>query len=223
MPPATTLRTLELPELPDLSSLAPASLPMLPMIPLDMLVTTALGSLPLWFLIGETGDIMILVTLVTHFLTPVAREIIRYLGKIREKMTKESGEFQFTAPQKECCSHISSNSGLISVTDDQYSLISGGVWALITSFSVSQLRSELSSLAFLFMPQSNSLAITKTAVDKGIQELDAALAAVFLGIQKVGKNKEYPCERRRVVAFESPTHLCCDIDTDVRMLLRFLL
>ena len=73
------------------------------------------------------------------------------------------------------------------------------------------------------MPQSNSLAITKTAVDKGIQELDAALAAVFLGIQKVGKNKEYPCERRRVVAFESPTHLCCDIDTDVRMLLRFLL
>ena len=55
------------------------------------------------------------------------------------------------------------------------------------------------------------------------EELDAALAAVFLGIQKVGKNKEYPCERRRVVAFESPTHLCCDIDTDVRMLLRFLL
>ena len=97
--------------------------------------------------------------------------------------------------------------GLISVTDDQCSPISGGVWALITSFSVSQLRSELSSLSFLFMPQANSLAITKTAVDKGIQELDAALAAVFLGIQKVGKK----------------THLCCDIDTDVRMLLRFLL
>ena len=55
------------------------------------------------------------------------------------------------------------------------------------------MRSELSSLAFLFMPQSNSLAITKTAVDKGIQELDAALAAVFLGIQKVGKKKKSCC------------------------------
>ena len=54
---------------------------------------------------------------------------------------------------------------------------------------MSRLRSELSNLSFLFMPQANSLAITKTAVDKGIQELDAALASVFMGIQKVkGKN-----------------------------------
>ena len=61
----------------------------------------------------------------------------------------------------------------------------GGLWALVTSFSVSSLRSELSSLSFLFRPQSGSLAITKAAVDQGLRDLDAALAAVFLGI-KVG-------------------------------------
>lgn len=58
----------------------------------------------------------------------------------------------------------------------------GGLWALITSFSVSSLRTELSSLSFLFMPQSNSLAITKSAVDQGLKDLDKALASVFLGI-----------------------------------------
>jgi len=56
----------------------------------------------------------------------------------------------------------------------------GGFWALITSLSVSTLKSELSSLSFLFMPQSNSLAITKSAVDQGLKDLDKALAAVFL-------------------------------------------
>ena len=61
----------------------------------------------------------------------------------------------------------------------------GGLWALVTSFSVSSLRSELSSLSFLFRPQSGSLAITKAAVDQALRDLDAALAAVFLGI-KVG-------------------------------------
>ena len=59
----------------------------------------------------------------------------------------------------------------------------GGLWALITSLSVSSLRSELSSLSFLFMPQSNSLAITKSAVDQGLKDLDQALAAVFMGIK----------------------------------------
>ena len=60
---------------------------------------------------------------------------------------------------------------------------SGGVWALITSLSVPSLRNELSSLSFLFMPQSNSLAITQSAVDQGLKDLDAALAAVFMGIK----------------------------------------
>ena len=32
------------------------------------------------------------------------------------------------------------------------------------------------------MPQSNSLAITKSAVDQGLKDLDKALASVFLGI-----------------------------------------
>ena len=60
--------------------------------------------------------------------------------------------------------------------------MAGGLWALVTSFSVSSLRSELSSLSFLFRPQSGSLAITKAAVDQGLRDLDAALAAVFLVI-----------------------------------------
>ena len=33
------------------------------------------------------------------------------------------------------------------------------------------------------MPQSNSLAITQSAVDQGLKDLDAALAAVFMGIK----------------------------------------
>ena len=59
------------------------------------------------------------------------------------------------------------------------------MWALLTSFAVPSLRNELSSLSFLFMPQSNTLAITKSTVDQGLKDLDKALAAVFLGI-KVG-------------------------------------
>ena len=54
---------------------------------------------------------------------------------------------------------------------------------MITSLSVPSLRNELSSLSFLFMPQSNSLAITQAAVDQGLKDLDAALAAVFMGIK----------------------------------------
>lgn len=33
------------------------------------------------------------------------------------------------------------------------------------------------------MPQSNSLAITKSGVDQAITELDKSLAAVFMGIK----------------------------------------
>ena len=71
--------------------------------------------------------------------------------------------------------------------------VAGGLWSLLTSLSVSTFRDELSDLSFLFMPQSNSLAITKSGAEQAIKELDKSLAAVFMGIKvtegQLGKPK----------------------------------
>ena len=114
------VRRISLPPLPSVEDLS-TNIPVSP----DQIVTAALASLPLWFLLGNI---------------PLVR---------------------------------------VRVTDH----IPGGLWSLLTSLSVSTFRDELSSLSFLFMPQSNSLAITKSGLDQAVTELDKALAAVFMGVK----------------------------------------
>jgi hypothetical protein len=60
----------------------------------------------------------------------------------------------------------------------------GGLWSVVTSLATSNLRTELESLSFLFMPQSNSLLLTKTAVEEAGAELDKFLANIVMGIKR---------------------------------------
>merc|ERR1712050_71997 len=60
----------------------------------------------------------------------------------------------------------------------------GGIWSMLTSLATSDLRTELESLSFLFMPQSNSLLLAKTAVEEAGSELDKILANVVMGIKE---------------------------------------
>jgi len=60
----------------------------------------------------------------------------------------------------------------------------GGIWSMLTSLATSDLRSELESLSFLFMPQSNSLLLAKTAVEEAVSELDKTLASIVMGIKR---------------------------------------
>ena len=115
-----SLPPLGFPPLPSVDDLS-TNIPISP----DQIVTAALASLPLWFLLGS---------------------IITVRVRVNDH-------------------------------------VPGGLWSLLTSLSVSTFRDELSSLSFLFMPQSNSLAITKSGVDQALQELDKSLAAVFMGIK----------------------------------------
>lgn len=60
----------------------------------------------------------------------------------------------------------------------------GGLWSLVTSLATSNLRTELESLSFLFMPQSNSLMLSKAAVEEAGSELDRTLATIVMGIKR---------------------------------------
>ena len=81
--------------------------------------------------------------------------------------------------------------------------VPGGLWSLLTSLAVSTLRDELSSLSFLFRPQANTLAITKSGLDQAVKELDKSLAAVFMGV----KVKCEGCEKafRKLFKFRKAT------------------
>ena len=81
--------------------------------------------------------------------------------------------------------------------------VPGGLWSLLTSLAVSNLRDELSSLSFLFRPQANTLAITKSGLDQAVKELDKSLAAVFMGV----KVKCEGCEKafRKLFKFRKAT------------------
>ena len=56
---------------------------------------------------------------------------------------------------------------------------------MVTSLATSSLRTELESLSFLFMPQSNSLLLAKAAAEEAASELDKILASIVMGIQVI--------------------------------------
>jgi len=60
----------------------------------------------------------------------------------------------------------------------------GGIWSAVTSIATNNLRSELESLSFLFMPQSNSLLLSKAAAEEAGSELDRTLATIVMGIKR---------------------------------------
>jgi len=68
----------------------------------------------------------------------------------------------------------------------------GGLWSIVTSLTTSNLRTELESLSFLFMPQSNSLLLSKAAFEEAGSELDRILASIVMGIKRKSYDQQEP-------------------------------
>jgi len=61
-------------------------------------------------------------------------------------------------------------------------LLAGGLWAFLTHLSINNLRKELESLSFLFMPQATVHQLSKSSMGEAMDEMDRILAKLFMNL-----------------------------------------